>query len=371
MTATTRVDPLTHSTDSAGRPRLLFAASGTGGHLFPALAVAEALPEAAITWLGVPDRLETQLVPQTYPLYTVRLRGLSRPLGLSSLGVGIDLVRAVFQVRRLLQTQGIRGVFTTGGYIAAPAILAARSLGLPALIHDSNALPGKVTRWLGPWCSQVAVGFASAAGRLPCSRVTWTGTPVRPDFLDPPVLRALELPSEARMILVTGGSQGAVAVNRLVRQCVPQWTAAGLWVVHQTGDNDPEVGTVVAPQYLEQPFFGEMAALMARADVVIGRAGAGTLTELAVLGKPAVLIPYPAAADDHQTVNAQAFVDAGAALMLPQAGLTALALQQTVLDLIQRPAELTHMAAQAQTLAVRDSHLQLAQLCRTHLLGRP
>ena len=145
-------------------PRLLVAASGTGGHLFPAIATAEALRQEGYTieWLGVPDRLETTLVPKNFPLHTVRMAGFQGRPGLGTVKTLGQFGQATVQVRRLLKQGKFDGVFTTGGYIAAPAIIAARSLGLPAVLHESNALPGKVTRWLSPRWSVVELGFAAA-----------------------------------------------------------------------------------------------------------------------------------------------------------------------------------------------------------------
>ncbi|WP_263975226.1 thiamine pyrophosphate-dependent enzyme [Leptolyngbya sp. 7M] len=164
------------------RPKLLIAASGTGGHLFPALAVAEALPEYQIEWLGVPDRLETQLVPDRFPLHTISVGGFQQRLGLSTLRTFSRLVLSIFKVRQLLQRGGFEAVFTTGGYIAAPVVIAARTLGLPVMLHESNALPGKVTRWLSGWCTVVALGFEAAARYLPRAKTVWVGTPVRDQF---------------------------------------------------------------------------------------------------------------------------------------------------------------------------------------------
>ena len=166
-------------------PRLLIAASGTGGHLFPALAVADAMPaDWSIQWLGVPDRMERQLVPSRYPLQTVRAGGL-QGRGLSKLWNLVQLLRASGSVRRIIRREGIEAVFTSGGYIAAPAILAARWSGVPVVLHESNAVPGKVTRLLGWLCSRVAVGLPQAAARLPRCRPVVTGTPVRQAFLEP------------------------------------------------------------------------------------------------------------------------------------------------------------------------------------------
>ncbi|WP_204138381.1 undecaprenyldiphospho-muramoylpentapeptide beta-N-acetylglucosaminyltransferase [Halomicronema sp. CCY15110] len=348
--------------------KLLIAASGTGGHLFPAIATAEQLPEYAIEWLGVPDRLETELVPQQYPLHTLRLGGFQGRLGLGSLRLLGQVLQATLQVRQLLQREQFDGVFTTGGYIAAPAILAARSLGLPAILHESNALPGKVTRWLSPWCSVVALGFEAATSHLPKANSVVVGTPVRSQFLSGQELPTeVALPPDAPVILVVGGSQGAVAVNQLVRTAAPAWFEAGAWVVHQTGTNDAAAQSLQHDHYIPLPFFDAMAGLFQRADVVISRAGAGTLTELAFTHTPSVLIPYPFAAEDHQAYNAAAFAAANAALVCRQADLTAATLQDMVLTLIHNPERRAQMAAAAANLAIPDSAEQLASLIRQTL----
>ncbi len=343
-------------------PKLLIAASGTGGHLFPAIATAEALSGWAIEWLGVPDRLETKLVPDRYPLHTVRVSGFQGRPGINTVKTLARLAQATLKTRQLLQQGQFHGVFTTGGYIAAPAILAARSLGLPAVLHESNALPGKVTRLLSPWCHVVGVGFAEAACYLPRAKTQWVGTPVRPQFLSPELLQ-LPIPPEVPLLVVVGGSQGAVAVNQLVRQCAPTWLESGLWIVHQTGDSDPDAQSLSHPHYFPLPFYDNVAGLFQRATLAISRAGAGTLTELAISHTPAILIPYPFAAEDHQTVNARVFESAGAARLLPQATLTALHLETTVLDLV-RSSTLPQMAEAAGHLSVRDSAEQLANLVR-------
>ncbi len=354
--------------------KVLIAASGTGGHVFPAIATAEQLTDYTIEWLGVPDRLETELVPSTYPLHTVPLSGFQGPLGWSTLRRVFQGMRAVFQVRRLLRRGRFDGVFTTGGYIAAPAIMAARSLGLPAVLHESNALPGKVTRWLSPWCALVGVGFGAAVPHLPKAKTVVVGTPVRSQFLAPPpplgeVLTDFTPPPEAPVIVVVGGSQGAVAVNDLVRAAAPQWFAAGCWVIHQTGAVDPRADTLTHPQYLHRPFFGAMASLLQRATVVISRAGAGTLTELAFTGAPAILIPYPFAAEDHQTYNARAFAARGGAMVVPQGDLTSAVLTDLVMDLVKDGDRRRTMAEAAAAMAVRDSAAQMAQWIRVTLEG--
>lgn len=347
--------------------RLLIAASGTGGHLFPGLALAEQLLDYQIEWLGVPDRLETQLVPAQYPLHTIPVAGFQTGFGLSSLAIIARLSRSILQVRQLLKQGKFQGVFTTGGYIAAPAIIAARTLSLPVILHEANAIPGKVTRWFSPWCHAIALGFEPAAQYLPRTKTIYTSTPVRSQFREAidrfPALE-LPIPEAVPLIVVFGGSQGAVAVNQLVRQCALTWLDAGAWMVHLTGDNDPDVASLKHPHYFSLPFYDNMAGLLQRANLAISRAGAGSLTELAVTGTPAILIPFPYAAEDHQSYNAAFFQTAGAALVFQQAQLTPQMLTSQVLNLLESPEQLERMAQSARVIAVPDSAERLATLVR-------
>jgi UDP-N-acetylglucosamine--N-acetylmuramyl-(pentapeptide) pyrophosphoryl-undecaprenol N-acetylglucosamine transferase len=345
-------------------PRLLIAASGTGGHLFPAIATAQQLPDFKIEWLGVPDRLETQLVPSDYPLHTIAVGGFQKKLGLDTLKTFSKLLLSVFQVRKLLQQGKFQAVLTTGGYIAAPAILAARSLGLPVVLHESNALPGKVTRWLSPLCTRVAIGFEAAANYLPRAQTVYVGTPVREQFRSAAALD-LAIPAGVPVIVVVGGSQGAVSVNKMVRQCAPAWVEAGAWIVHLVGESDSEANSFSHSQYMALPFYNNMAALLQRATLAISRSGAGSLTELAMTKTPSILIPYPFAAEDHQTVNAKVFADAGAALLMPQEGLTAEFLEGKILGLLRSSETLERMAIAAEQLAVTNSAEMLAALIKS------
>jgi UDP-N-acetylglucosamine--N-acetylmuramyl-(pentapeptide) pyrophosphoryl-undecaprenol N-acetylglucosamine transferase len=346
--------------------KLLIAASGTGGHLFPAIALAQELSEYDIEWLGVPNRLETQLVPQQYKLNTITVTGFQEKFGLGTFRVLGGLIASILQVRKLLQQGKFQGVFTTGGYIAAPALIAAKTLGIPVIFHESNALPGKVTRFLSPWCNAVAVGFNAAAQHLPRTRTIYTSTPVRSQFLNENSVKSLDLdiPENVPVIVVFGGSQGAVAVNKLVRQCTPAWFAAGAYVVHLTGNSDPDANSLQHPQYICLPFYENMAALLQRANLAISRAGAGSLTELAVCGTPAILIPYPFAAEDHQSYNARVFTDAGGGFSYNQSELTPKILQAQVLNLLNSPQDLQQMGEKARGIALIDSAQKLAQLVR-------
>ena len=348
---------------SSSSTRLLIAASGTGGHLFPAIALAQQLPDYEIEWLGTSNRLETSLVPEEYPLNTVAVEGFQQKFSPKTISIFIRFISSIFQVQKLIKEHQIDAVFTTGGYIAAPAILAARLQKKPAAIHESNFIPGKVTRFLSRWCDVVALGFAGTAKYLPQVETVHVSTPVRSQFLQPQSLD-LPIPDDASLIVVAGGSQGAVAVNKLVREAAPAWLEQGAYIVHLTGNNDPEANTLQHPHYISMAFYDNMAGLLQRANLAVSRAGAGTLTELAVTGTPAILIPYPYAAENHQTYNAQEFADAGAALVYQQSELTAEILTKQVSHWLRSPEELKQASEKAKSLAITDSAARLATIMR-------
>ena len=358
-------------------PTLLIAASGTGGHLFPALAVAEALPDDwQVHWLGVPDRLETELVPSRYPLHTVRAGGLQGK-GLRKLWNLLQLLLAVVPVRRLIRREGVSAVFSSGGYIAAPAILAARWCGVPVVLHESNAVPGRVTRLLGPLCTRVAVGLPQAVERLPRCRPLVCGTPVRRSFLTPADLPAWVPRGAGPLLLVMGGSQGALRLNRMVRPLLPLLAASGCRVVRLTGSQDPDAGQLRIDGVVERAFSDELPGLLQHCDLAISRAGAGSLSELAVCGTPAILVPFPQAADRHQDANAAAAAAVGAAVIVWQHDPGEPALARAVWRLLgprlrgsaAAADPLVAMGDGMGTLAVRDADRRLVQVLE-QLIGR-
>lgn len=350
---------------NAKKIKLLIAASGTGGHLFPAIALAEKLSDYDIQWLGVAHRLETEL-KLPYTLNIIDVEGFQQGLSLASLKTLFKLIKGILTVRKILKQGNFQAVFTTGGYIAGPTILAARSLGLPVIFHESNALPGKVTRFFGPWCDTVAIGFEVTSQYLPKTKTVCVGTPVRSQFLAESQDNQLDLPipNGVPLIVVFGGSQGAVAINKLVRESAKSWFDAGAYIVHLTGDRDPDMNSLQHPQYIALPFYDQMAGLLKRANLAISRSGAGSLTELAVCGTPAILIPYPFAAEDHQSYNAAVFSKVGAAITCKQSELSKDILTEIVLRLLQSPTELTQMGERAKAIAIPDSAERLASLVR-------
>ena len=303
-------------------PRLLIAASGTGGHIYPALALADSLSNSwAIEWLGVPNRLEIELVPKKYNLIILKVGGLQGNILRKMLEL-FKLVFASIQVSRLLAQKKIDVIFTTGGYISAPTILGAKLTGIPILLHESNAIPGKVTRLLGRFCDHVALGIASASDYLPRCKTSFTGTPVRSDFFLEQSLPNWIPSGEGLLIVVMGGSQGAQKMNDMVRNILPFLLEKGCRVVHLTGKNDcfyRDISKVKThPNLVLRHFSNEISALLQNADLAISRAGSGAICELIVTKTPSVLIPLPQSADNHQEVNAAYMARFGGAIIVNQ-----------------------------------------------------
>ena len=303
-------------------PRLLIAASGTGGHIFPALALAESLAKSwEIEWLGVPHRLETELVPKKYKLIILKVGGLKGNIFRKIFEL-CKLVFSSIKVSILLRQKKIDVIFTTGGYISAPSILGAKLTGIPILLHESNAIPGKVSRLLGRFCDHVALGIPSASDYLPGCKTSITGTPIRSEFFLEHSLPNWVPMGEGVLIVVMGGSQGAKNMNEMVRHVLPWLLEKGCRVVHLTGKNDcfyRNLGKVKThPNLVIRHFSNEIPALLHNADLAISRAGSGAICELMATKTPSILIPFPQSTDHHQEFNAAYMAGFGGSIIVNQ-----------------------------------------------------
>lgn len=349
---------------------VLVMAGGTGGHVFPALAVAECLRRqgAHVEWLGSRGGMEARLVPgRGFPFHTMAVRGL-RGSGVTGwLLAPARLLRAVVAAVRVLRRVRPAVVLGMGGYVSGPGGLAAWLLRRPLVIHEQNAIPGLTNRVL----SRLAVAvleafpgsFPGAAGAL------HTGNPVRADIaaLPPPAAR-LATPRNGFRLLVLGGSQGARALNETVPAALAMLAPRlALDVRHQAGERNlvrardayARHGLAVDPV----PFIDDMAASYAWADLVLCRAGAMTVAELAAAGCAAVLVPFPHAVDDHQSANAHHLSDAGAAVLLPESELEPARLGALLEELAGARDRLLAMAESARRLAVPDADRRVARCC--------
>ncbi|MDY6993827.1 MAG: undecaprenyldiphospho-muramoylpentapeptide beta-N-acetylglucosaminyltransferase [Pseudomonadota bacterium] len=303
------------------RPIVLMA-GGTGGHVFPALAIAEALQKQgfSVHWLGTQRGLEARVVPAAgIPIHYITISGLRGKGLFSLLSAPFKIALAIGQSIRVLRAQRPLAVVGMGGFVTGPGGIAAWLSRIPLVIHEQNAIAGLTNRWLGRIASQVLEAFA---GTFPASyRAIHTGNPLRAAIMALSAERTVRHPLH---ILVVGGSLGAQALNECIPQALQQ-VQQPISVWHQTGEAHIDImqqayTQAIFPLRLEA-FIDDMARAYAWADLVICRAGALTVSELAHAGRASILIPYPHAVDDHQTHNAEFLVAQGAALRIPQAQL--------------------------------------------------
>jgi UDP-N-acetylglucosamine--N-acetylmuramyl-(pentapeptide) pyrophosphoryl-undecaprenol N-acetylglucosamine transferase len=359
---------------------LAVAGGGTGGHIFPALAVAREFrrrePGTRVRYLGAAGRLEERVVPREgegVRFHGLRVRGLK---GKGPLGAAAALAlaaRAVGECRREIAAFGVDLLLGTGGYSSGPAAVAARSLGIPVVLQEQNALPGMTNRHLGRIARKVFIAFEPARRFFPAGRTVLAGNPVRDEAIGAGGEVGL---GPGLRLLVLGGSQGARGVNRLMVGALPALVAAGLdvTIVHQSGDAECEAvaaayrGAGLTAQVAA--FFDAMGERYSGADLVIARAGAGTIAEIAANGRPAILVPFPHAAGDHQRVNARWLAERGGAVIVEEQAPDAPAeLARAITALAGDRERLRAMAKASAAVGVRDAAARIVDECR-RMLGR-
>jgi UDP-N-acetylglucosamine--N-acetylmuramyl-(pentapeptide) pyrophosphoryl-undecaprenol N-acetylglucosamine transferase len=365
---------------------VLIMAGGTGGHVFPALAVATVLRArgVAVVWLGTPAGMEARLVPEHgIPIEWVTVAGIRGKGATAWLLAPLRLTKAVQQALRVLRRLRPRAVLGCGGFVSGPGGIAAWLLGIPLVIHEQNAIAGLTNRWLARVATQVFEAFPGSFRRTDAATAradaSATGTafrgphcvgnPVRAEIaaLPPPAVRFAGR-GEPKRLLVLGGSQGAQRLNLLMPQALALVGGqVRLQVRHQTGARGLAAARAaydaagVEAELL--PFIDDMAAAYAWADLAVCRAGALTITELQAAGLGALLIPFPAAVDDHQTQNAQVMVRAQAARLIQERDLDAAVLGNAIAELTQDRARLLAMAEAARADAIVDAAAKLADSC--------
>lgn len=313
---------------ASDKPLVAIACGGTGGHLFPGVAVAEELVNRGckVMLLISPKEVDQQAVKSVSGMQVVVLPavGLVRGQYLSFLR---GFWKSYRTAREIFRKEPPQAVLAMGGFTSAPPVLAGKKMGALGFLHESNAIPGKANRWLAHFVHQAFVGFPVAAYQLFLQNIVTTGTPVRRQFQpgDPGAARiALGLDPKRPVLLVMGGSQGANGINQMLIEALPFLTkqAPEMQYLHLSGPNDVEkVRAAYAANSAAahvQPFLTEMELALSAATVTVSRAGASSLAEIAAMRLPSILVPYPTAADNHQFHNADAFVKSGAALLLPQ-----------------------------------------------------
>ena len=352
--------------------RLVIACGGTGGHLFPGIAVAqEAQRRGWATLLLISEKQIDALAVQGHAdLRFEKVPAVAMPK-LLSLAMGRFLWR-IWRTRRhcqkLLQDFQADAVLGMGGFTSLPPVWAGRALGLRTFVHESNAVPGKANRLTARFCHGVLLGLEACAHFFPAGRTLVTGTPLRRALATRPergaARRFFGLAEEKQTVLVMGGSQGARGVNRAVVEALPKLAALGAQVIHLSGPSECDALRAAYAQSAVPaavlPFCQEMGLAYAAADVAVSRSGASSLTELAAFALPVILVPYPTAADDHQRRNAEVFTRAGAALAVEEADLRGGLLGDILTNLLEDEPARQRLGAALQGLAPGNA---AAQVC--------
>lgn len=344
--------------DSTDPLRLLIAAGGTGGHVYPGIAIAEEWrrqhPDSEVTFVGTTRGLESTAVPQAgFALRTIAARGIPRRIGFGMLRAGAAGAQSLVQASAILRELRPHVVVVTGGYVSGPVGLMAKLRGIPVVVQEQNSVPGATNRWLNLIADEVHISFVESRSYFRRrDNLKVTGNPIRRSLLRQDrtsAYESLHLDANKSTLLVFGGSRGASSINKAFQDALPRLTRiSNLQVLWQTGQDDApaireRVRGLSIPVHV-MPYVDQMEKAYAVADLAICRAGAMTIAELTACGVPAILVPYPYATHDHQTVNARGLAERGAAEVIRDDQLTADDLAKRIIHLFQDESRLRRMA---------------------------
>lgn len=308
--------------------RIIIAGGGTGGHIFPALAIANALKKIdsgiEILFVGAKGKMEMEKIPEAgYKIEGLDIAGFNRSSLIKNIGLPLKLVRSFLQVRKIFKKFNPDAVVGVGGYSSFPVLRSAQSKGIPTFIHESNSLPGKSNILLGKRATGIFVPSEGMNQYFSSEKISVTGNPVRNIFLQKidraGALKFFGLDADKKTVFVMGGSLGARSINETIEKNIDVFKKNNLQLIWQTGKNYAAEAAKAEEERMNiwtNAFIDKMEQAYAAADVVVARAGAMTIAEMCVVGKPAIFVPYPFSAEDHQVANAKSLVDKKAALMI-------------------------------------------------------
>ncbi len=351
-------------------PRVIISGGGTGGHIFPAISIANAIkakhPGAEILFVGAEGRMEMTRVPEAgYEIVGLPVRGLIRPLwSPRNIGVMIDFLWSKHKVKKVIRKFRPDVAVGVGGYASAPTLNAAAALGIPCLIQEQNSYAGVTNRSLAKKAAKICVAYDGMERFFPEESIIKTGNPVRQTLLSDNKTKAaareaLGLQKDLPTILVIGGSLGARTINEAITAGIGRFEEKRIQVIWQTGkfyaeDCERKAGEAAAVMVRPQAFISDMATAYKAADIVISRAGASSISELCLLGKASILVPSPNVAEDHQTKNARALSDLNAAVLVPDS-LAGKTLVEEAIALVSDPSVITSLELEVSKLALPDS----------------
>ncbi len=353
--------------------RIILAGGGTGGHIFPAIAIANALvalrPSMEILFVGANGKMEMEKVPQAgYNIKGIDIAGFNRSSLIKNLGLPFKLVKSYFQVRSIIGDFMPDAVVGVGGYSSFPVLRYAQSKGIPTFIHESNSFAGKSNKMLGKKATRIFVATDGMEQFFPKEKLTVTGNPVRSNIVKnetgrEEAIQYFGLGSDKKIVLVTGGSLGAKGINEAIDAGIEELYNKNIQLIWQTGKPYADRARLViagkAGMWTNE-FIAQMELAYAAADIVVSRAGAMAIAELSVVRKPAVLVPFPFAAEDHQTVNAQHLVDRNAGLMVKDSEAKD-KLVKTIIELADNDQQQQQLKRHIGQLAITDADKRIAE----------
>lgn len=353
------------------RPRVVISGGGTGGHIFPALSIADALRrrlDADILFVGAENRMEMTRVPEAgYEIIGLPVAGFDRKRLWRNISVLFKLFRSLRKSRKIISDFKPDIAIGVGGYASGPTLKAAQRAGIPTLLQEQNSYAGVTNKLLGEKAGKICVAYDGMERFFPADRIVKTGNPIRKALLSysrsvKEAREAFGLDPERPVLLVVGGSLGALTLNESMEKGIKRIADKGIQVIWQTGKNFGDRGPAAArgiKGVVVTPFISDMASAYRAADLVVGRAGAGSISELQALGKPVILVPSPNVAEDHQTHNARALSERGAAMLVTDAEARDI-LVDTAIGLIGDKKKLADMQARILEMGIADSDERIA-----------
>jgi UDP-N-acetylglucosamine--N-acetylmuramyl-(pentapeptide) pyrophosphoryl-undecaprenol N-acetylglucosamine transferase len=355
--------------------RVILSGGGTGGHIFPAVAIANAIkasvPEATIMFVGAKGRMEMEKVPASgYPIEGLWISGLQRRLTADNLMFPLKVMSSLISARRIIKKFKPDVVVGTGGYASGPTLRMASWLGIPTLIQEQNSFPGITNKMLAAKADKICVAYSGMEKFFPAKKIILTGNPIRNDIefnsnTKSAALKHFGLSENKITVLVIGGSLGARTINQAIHASINQISEANIQLIWQTGLQYADVAAKAVTEKADKgiitfPFIKEMDKAFAAADLIVSRAGAISISELCITGKPCILVPSPNVAEDHQTKNAKALSTKQAAVLIKDSE-AAEKLIQSIIELASNQTEQETLSKNISSMAMKNSAGQIAE----------
>lgn len=359
--------------------RILVTGGGTGGHIYPALAfvnyVKQQEPDSEFMYVGGKKGLENKILPKTdIPFQTLEIQGFKRKLSFDNIKTLQLFFKSIRKAKQIIQTFKPDVVIGTGGYVSGAVVYAAAKMNIPTIVHEQNSIPGMTNKFLSRYATKIGICFKDAAQFFPAEKTVLVGNPRASEVSNAQksdILTTFGLQQEKPTALIFGGSQGALKINQAVTKALPIFATRDYQVLYASGERYFTEIKDAAKIDLSQltnvsiaPYIDKMAAVMVCCDLLVGRAGATSISEFTALGLPAVLIPSPYVTADHQTKNAQSLVDAGAAFMIKDDNLTAETLVKSIDEIMQNQTKRQQMANASKTEGIPDASSRLYRLIK-------